>query len=215
LVNKARPLPTRLINELLPETTGITLPSELKARRLPSEICNLLNRDPKSPFYELIKRHSDERKEKKAVITDTAVITMIRQSIHNPLGALAPFRIIRDGKEQAEVEKMYQVLIAYWTAVKNVFPEAWGLDPRQSRLMHSTGIMAMGVLMDRICSGSKVGMNPKKIAQELVRMKDKCHWTAGHWEYSGLPWNHFQNTARDIRGLQDELIQAYTRSLNE
>jgi DGQHR domain-containing protein len=215
LVNKARPLPTRLINELLPETTGITLPSELKARRLPSEICNLLNRDPKSPFYELIKRHSDERKERKAVITDTAVITMIRQSIHNPLGALAPFRIIRDGKEQAEVEKMYQILIAYWTAVKHVFPDAWGLDPRHSRLMHSAGIMAMGVLMDRICSASKVGMNPKKIAQELERMKDKCHWTAGHWEYSGLPWNHFQNTARDIRGLQDELIQAYTRSLND
>jgi DGQHR domain-containing protein len=46
LVNKARPLPNRLIDELLPETSGILLPRDLTARKVPSEICNLLNRDP-------------------------------------------------------------------------------------------------------------------------------------------------------------------------
>ncbi|MBW4504753.1 MAG: DGQHR domain-containing protein [Scytonema hyalinum WJT4-NPBG1] len=50
LVNKAKPLPTRLINELLPETRGVLLPRELSARKVPSEICNLLNRDNESPF---------------------------------------------------------------------------------------------------------------------------------------------------------------------
>ncbi|MFV8668206.1 DGQHR domain-containing protein, partial [Ralstonia pseudosolanacearum] len=40
LVNKAKPLPTRLINELLPETRSILLPRELSGRRVPSEICN-------------------------------------------------------------------------------------------------------------------------------------------------------------------------------
>lgn len=214
LVNKARPLPTRLINELLPETTGITLPSELRAKRVPSELCNLLNRDPRSPFFQIIKRHSDDRKEKdrKAVVTDTAVITMIRQSIQNPLGALAPFRSIREGREQLDIEHMYQVLISFWTAVRIVFPDAWGLDPRQSRLMHSVGILAMGVLMDRICSSSRTGQSQKKMVSELEKVKNLCHWTAGNWENSGLPWNHFQNTSRDIRLLQDELIQAYTRS---
>ena len=44
LVNKAKPLPTRLINELLPEVSAM-LPRDLNARRLPSELCNLLNRD--------------------------------------------------------------------------------------------------------------------------------------------------------------------------
>src|SRR5262249_48043571 len=48
LVNKARPLPTRLINELLPEVS-VRLPRDLAARRLPSELCNLLNKDPASP----------------------------------------------------------------------------------------------------------------------------------------------------------------------
>ena len=37
LVNKAKPLPTRLINELLPETGGIVLPRDLSARKVPSE----------------------------------------------------------------------------------------------------------------------------------------------------------------------------------
>jgi hypothetical protein len=35
-VNKAKPLPTRLINELLPETRSVLLPRDLSARRIPS-----------------------------------------------------------------------------------------------------------------------------------------------------------------------------------
>ncbi|HRQ59803.1 MAG TPA: DGQHR domain-containing protein DpdB [Azoarcus taiwanensis] len=77
LVNKAKPLPTRLINELLPETSGIVLPRDLAARKVPSELCNLLNRDPGSPFYKLIKRASD-RQNAEAVVTDTALMTVIR-----------------------------------------------------------------------------------------------------------------------------------------
>ena len=49
LVNKAKPLPTRLINELLPETGEIVLPRDLSARKVPSEFCGLLNRDPTRP----------------------------------------------------------------------------------------------------------------------------------------------------------------------
>ena len=45
LVNKARPLPTRLINELLPETRSILLPRDLSTRKIPSELCKLLNRE--------------------------------------------------------------------------------------------------------------------------------------------------------------------------
>ena len=45
LVNKAKPLPTRLINELLPEVSAL-LPRDLAARKLPSELCNALNQRP-------------------------------------------------------------------------------------------------------------------------------------------------------------------------
>jgi len=107
---------------------------------------------------------------------------------------------------------MYQVLISFWSAVRSVFHDAWGIDSRQSRLMHSAGILAMGVLMDRVCTNSRVGTNAKKIAHELLKIREKCHWTNGNWENSGMSWNYFQNTPRDIRLLQDELIQAYARS---
>lgn len=207
LVNKAKPLPTRLINELLPETSGILLPRELNARRIPSELCNLLNRNPSSPFYRLIKRMTD-RPASEAVVTDTAVITMIRNSLNNPLGALATYKARIH--EPADVEAMYKVLSNFWLAVRDVFPDAWGRDPRQSRLMHSAGIEAMGVLMDRIYAKlSGIGEDYKTIRSELELIAPHCAWTEGHWESLGVAWNEIQNTPRDIKKLQDALVRTY------
>ena len=210
LVNKAKPLPTRLINELLPETSAMLLPRDLSARKIPSEICNLLNRDPSSPFHKLIKRPSD-RGASSAVITDTAVITMIRNSINNPLGALSPYK--SNSREGADLESMYRLLVSFWTAVKAVFPDAWGKDPRSSRLMHSAGIEAVGVLMDRIygrLTGSDDDVN--LVRKELERVAPSCHWTKGTWESLGVAWNEIQNTPRDIKRLQDTLVRAYATS---
>lgn len=210
LVNKAKPLPTRLINELLPETSGIQLPKDLSVRRVPSEICNLLNRDINSPFFKLIKRPSD-RPNSEAIITDTAVITMIRNSMNNPLGALAPFKAsVRDGPD---LQSMYRLLINFWNAVRAVFPDAWGLDPRQSRLMHSAGIEAMGVLMDRIYARfSGTEGSYEAVKKELERVAPTCRWIEGNWETLGVAWNEIQSTPRDIKKLQDALVRAYTTS---
>jgi DGQHR domain-containing protein len=207
LVNKAKPLPSRLINELLPETGGILLPRDLSSRKVPSELCNLLNRDPNSPFHKLIKRPSD-RATTAAVVTDTPVVTMIRNSINNPLGALAPYKA--SARESADIESMYKLLVTFWSAVKAVFPDAWGKDPRQSRLMHSAGIEAMGVLMDRIYArlpGSDE--DAKTVQRELERVAPACRWTKGTWESLGVAWNEIQNTTRDIKKLQDALVRAY------
>jgi DGQHR domain-containing protein len=213
LVNKARPLPTRLINELLPETRSILLPRELSARKVPSEICNLLNRDPESPFHKLIKRIS-EKSSSTSVITDTAVIAMIRNSMSNPLGALAPYKLA--GREGVDVEAMYQILRTYWSAVRDVFPEAWGADPRRSRLMHSAGIEAMGVLMDRIYARlAGHGEDYKTVRKELEKVAPTCRWTKGTWETLGVAWNEIQSTPRDIRKLQDTLVRAYTSTMKQ
>lgn len=212
LVNKAKPLPVRLINELLPETSGMILPKDLSSRKIPSELCNLLNQDKSSPLYKLIKRVSDEKNNNSAVITDTAVITMIRNSINNPLGALSQFRSA-NGKEGVDLEGMYRVLCTYWAAVRDVFPDAWGKDPKRSRLMHSTGILAMGVLMDRIYARlSGVDEDYKSIKRELERIAPACHWTSGTWELIATPWNEIQNTPKDIKKLQDVLIRTYSNS---
>jgi DGQHR domain-containing protein len=210
LVNKAKPLPSRLINELLPETRGVLLPRDLSTRKVPSEICGALNRDPNSPFFRLIKRPSDSR-EATAVITDTAVINMIRNSLSSPLGALAQYKAM--GRENADLDAMYKVLVTFWSAVKAVFPEAWGKDPRKSRLMHSAGIEAMGVLMDRIY-GRLLGADEDEavVRRELERVAPACRWTKGTWEELGVAWNEVQNTPRDIKRLQDALVRAYANS---
>lgn len=211
LVNKARPLPARLINELLPETGGVLLPRELSSRKVPSQLCEILNRDPRSPFYQIIRRMSDQGKTP-AVITDTAVINMIKHSLGNPLGALSPYKTAgRDGA--VDLDTMYRILVTFWTAVKQVFGDAWGLDARNSRLMHSAGIEAMGVLMDRIYGRMSAGAgDAKAVKRELLKVAPHCHWIKGSWESLGIAWNEIQSTPRDIKKLQDALVQIYVSS---
>lgn len=212
LVNKAKPLPTRLINELLPETRDILLPRDLSARKLPSELCSLLNRDKASPFYRLIRQSSD-RSAGGGVVTDTAVISMIRNSIGNPLGALAPFK--GAGRDAPDVESMYRILITFWRAARDVFSDAWAMDPRHSRLMHSAGIIAMGVLMDRIYARLPLSSaNDAAVRQELMRVAASCRWTSGTWDHIGLAWDEIQNTPQDIKRLQEALMKAYATAVN-
>ncbi|MDA7686509.1 DGQHR domain-containing protein DpdB [Pseudomonadales bacterium] len=202
LVNKAKPLPSRLINELLPEV-DTHLPRDLAVRKIPSELCGLLNRDPESPFYGMIKRMSKDG-DGKAIINDTAVIDMIKNSIKNPLGALAQYKSL--GTEPSDIESMYQTLIIYWSAVKKAFPQAWGLPPTKSRLMHSAGIHSMGVLMDKIVNRAAGQKTPEKhIRDSLERIAPHCHWTSGTWEQIDMQWDDIQKIGKHLRLLSDLL----------
>jgi DGQHR domain-containing protein len=210
LVNKARPLPVRLINELLPETAAIVLPRDLAARKVPAELVNLLNQDPVSPFYRIVKRASD-RKSQGAVVTDTALISAIKSSLSSPLGALGPFKPM--GRESgADVAGMYRILNTYWTAVKNCFVDAWGRDPKQSRLMHSAGLLAMGLLMDAIYARVPPDADIATVQREIEKIAPICRWTKGTWETLGLAWNEIQNTPSHVKKLQDALVRAYASS---
>jgi DGQHR domain-containing protein len=206
LVNKAKPLSVRLLNELLPETSSVVLPRDLAARKVPSELCNTLNRDAASPFFKLIRRASDRQKSE-AVITDTPLITVIKSSMNNQLGALAPFKA--NGREGADVETMYRILVTYWSAVKAVFPDAWGKDSRHSRLMHAAGLIAMGVLMDKIYSRLPPDASVEAVRSELEKVAPVCRWTKGTWEGLGVAWNEVQNTPQDIKKLQAALVRTY------
>lgn len=212
LVNKARPLPPRLINELLPEV-GSILPRDLAPRRIPSKLVNLLHLSPDSPFRGSLRRVSEENPS--AVIMDTALLRVIKNSISHPLGALAPFKATE--VQPASLEAMYSVLVAFWGAVREVFPNAWGLPATESRLMHSVGIEAMGWLMDRIMSRTPAGVDPADHAREaLLRIAPHCHWTSGRWPDLGREWNDLQNVTRDIRQLSNQLarldhVQTYAK----
>jgi len=202
LVNKARPLSPRLINELLPEVQS-ALPRDLAPRKIPSELVNLLHVGKDSPFQNLVRRPSEENAE--AIVTDTALIHMIKNSMNSPLGALAPYKAT--ASSSARVDEMYRVLIAYWSAVAEVFAEAWGKPPTESRLMHSAGIVAMGSLMDRILLRRPPAQSDIKAhaRDSLRRIADKCHWTSGRWEDLDREWNDIQSTNKDVRMLEDHL----------
>jgi DGQHR domain-containing protein len=210
LVNKAKPLPTRLINELLPETAAIVLPRDLVARKVPAELVNLLNQDPASPFHRLVKRASD-RAASGAVVTDTALVSVIKNSLSSPLGALAPFKPVgREGS--GDVAGMYRILITYWTAVKAAFADSWGKDPKNSRLMHSAGLLAMGLLMDAIYARLAPDADVATVQREIEKVAPACRWTKGTWETLGLAWNEIQNTPPHVKKLQDALVRAYAAS---
>jgi DGQHR domain-containing protein len=209
-VNNTKPLPRGLITELLPEVSTL-LPSNLASRRAPAALCDLLNRDPESPFQGLIRRTSQDADTRgNAVVTDTAVVKMLQESFSSPTGCLFPYRNIASG--ETDFTAVRKLLLLYWKAVKDTFPEAWGRPPTRSRLMHGAGICAMGRLMDKVM-GSIDLRSPRAsqlVRAELLSIKPICRWTAGHWEeLGGLAWNEVQNTPQHLRLLSSVLIRAY------
>jgi DGQHR domain-containing protein len=203
LVNKAKPLDPRLINELLPEVDAV-FPRDLSTRKVPSELVNRLQTAADSPFQGLIKRPSDDSPA--AVVIDSALIKAIRNSVSSALGSLAPYKA--SGDCPADVDAMYRALVAYWSAVRSVFPEAWGRPPTESRLMHSAGIEAMSLLMDRIMSRAAPGIDLQLHAREaLGRIAPHCRWTSGRWQELQRDWNEIQNVGRDIKLLSGHLAR--------
>lgn len=200
LVNKARPLDRRLIDELLP-SVGSMLPRDLSPRRVPSSLCAALNDTPDSPFHGLIKRPSAAGTGR-GVVTDSHLTNLMRRSVQDPRGALAQF-VSSDGS--ADLEGMYRLMVDYWSAVRDVFPQAWGLPPERSRLMHGVGLAAMGVLMDEITTrDSAFGYASAKAV--LSRLAPACRWTSGRWEVLGRNWDELQCVPRDIRALSNFLV---------
>jgi DGQHR domain-containing protein len=212
-VNSTKPLPRGLITELLPSVTNV-LPANLTARRAPAALCEMLNADPRSPFHGLIKRSSDaSNKRKSAVLSDTTIVQVLQDSLTTPSGCLFSYRNIATG--ETDFDGVRQVLFTYWSGVKAVFPDAWGLPPTKSRLMHSAGLRAMGKLMDRIMAAVDVDRPgaPDRVRREIARVKPVCRWTSGVWdELGGLEWDEVQNVPAHIRMLSNALVRAHMSS---
>lgn len=202
LVNKSRKLPTGLINELLPEV-NVLLPRSLATKQLPSKLCEALNNDPRSPFHKLIKRESDA-KDRGGIVTDTALIETMRASLKTPAGALGQFKHNGEGNDS---EAMYAALLLYWSAVRDIFPDAWGKPVTESRLMHSVGIRAMGALMDTIMLRADAAPDKAVAVRAMLkRLAPHCCWTSGTWNGLGFVWNEIQSTSQHITKLSDHLM---------
>ncbi len=211
-VNNARPLSKSLIGELLPEVDTL-LPPRLAAKKAPSALCDLLSRDPQSPFFGIIRRASTptgKTGHRQEVVTDTAIIRMLEHSLQDTGGCLFPYRDMNTG--ETDFTAIHKALCLFWGAVKATWPEAWGLSPQQSRLMHSVGLLAMGRLMDRLMWDIRPD-DPQAEATllaALVRLSPHCHWTSGVWaELGDMDWNQLQNLPNHVRMLSSHLIRTH------
>jgi DGQHR domain-containing protein len=208
-VNNTKPLPKGLITELLPEVVT-PLPRRLATKKIPSLLCERLNREAASPFAGLIRRVTTPAEaRRRATVADLSVIKMLEESLTKPSGCLFRFHNLATG--DFEAEEVWRVLIAYWSAVRDTFPEAWGIPPSRSRLMHGTGIRALGRLMDRMMAGfhpreASLGL---RLRDELQTVAPVCRWTSGRWEELGLEWEDVQNVPRHLGLLSDYLIRTY------
>jgi DGQHR domain-containing protein len=202
LVNNSRPLPKGLIHELLPSTQA-ELPLQLMRRRLPAEIVNRLNMDGDSPFRGLIATPTRPA----GVVKDNAILRMVENSIYN--GALYRYRHATTG--EGDVASMLRHLKIYWQTVAVTFPDAWGLPPRRSRLMHGVGIAALGYVMDHLTED--VSMRGLGRASSQVAALKPGAWTSGAWEFPDGPrrWNALQNTPNDVRALSNHLLATLQR----
>lgn len=212
-VNSTKPLPRGLLSELLPQISSV-LPANLAARRVPAALCELLNRDPESPFRNLIKRSSYVGPNKRtAVVSDTSLIQVLQESFTSPSGALFGYRNL--ATNDTDFDRIRRLLIVYWSAVRDTFPKAWGLPPESSRLMHSVGLRAMGRLMDRVMGSLNVD-DPKleaRVRRELAPLRSHCHWTSGVWEdLGGMRWNELQNLPAHVRLLTGHVLRVALRS---
>lgn len=212
-INSTKPLPRGLITELLPEVST-SLPPNLSTKKIPSAICDWLNREKQSPFFGLIQRASTSKNDRSdTVIADNSIVRMVEESLSQPSGCLFPYRNIATG--ETDFEGITSLLVIYWSAVREVFPEAWGKPPTKSRLMHGAGIRSMGRLMDCIMSSidPRQASAKSEVIRELVYVAPICRWTKGVWEgMDGIRWNDINNVPRHINILSNLLIRGYLQA---
>jgi DGQHR domain-containing protein len=209
-VNSVKPLDKGLVTELLPEVV-VPLSPRLSAKKVPSALVDLLNSAEDSPFKGLVRRPSSPSRDRRiAPVQDTSLVAAIQESLSTTSGCLFPYRNLASG--HTDHEAIWWFLLTFWTSVRDAFPEAWGLPPTQSRLMHGCGIRAMGRLMDRMMASATPfsETSAERVRHEMATIAPFCHWTDGTWsELNGLAWNELQNTPRHIRMLSNALIRTY------
>jgi len=207
LVNSTKPLPKSLIHELLPGTEGL-LPPALARKKLATALLERLNWTESSPFFQRIQTPTNPD----GVIKDNSVLRMLENSITD--GYLYNFRDPVDGS--GDLDKMCEVVDAFWAAVAKVFPAEWHSVPRRSRLVHGAGIVAMGHLMDSIADR----LHPDLVLQsdcyetEVSKIRDECAWMRGDWHLKNgevRKWNQIQNVSRDVQLLADHIADIYRK----
>jgi DGQHR domain-containing protein len=206
LINNTRPLPKTLIYELLPTVDG--LPERFTARKLAARIVDRLNFRSDSILHGEIRQHTNPR----GILSDTAMQRIVMNSTSD--GAIREF-IKHDDME----ERAYNLLNDFFSAVREVFGSEWvGMSPKNSRLRHGAGLVAMGFIMELLYSTDIPNCNTmrERFVTGLTALQADTAWTNGTWQLSEddqRPWNGIQNTSTDIDLLVKYLVRSMKRRL--
>jgi len=211
LVNSTKPLPKGLLYELLPSIDA-PLPEALARRRFPAAILERLNHDADSPLLGMISTPTTP----KGLVKDNSLLRMLENSLTD--GAL--FRFRTQSGAGGDMEPMLGILKHFWLAAQQVFPKAWGLPPKRSRLMHGAGIVSLGFLMDAIADHHRRIAVPsvRHFAAGLATIADDCRWTDGFWDFgrgTHVKWCDLQNTSKHIQILTDFLLANYRNGVRD
>lgn len=208
LVNRTKPLPRDLLNEILPGLST-SLPRHLDRQRLAAQVVQRLRYDEDSPFSGRIKGIGTGGEE--ANISQAAILTVIQNSI-NKKGVL--FDSFKGAGGKHDIKQMVLVLKVFYGGVARTWPEAWAGSPKKSRLVHGVGIVSLGHLMERVL----IGIDPHSpqakatVERRLATIKNRCAWTRGRWPVLGCGWNELQNTSQDKSRLTDYLLNEYSKT---
>jgi DGQHR domain-containing protein len=200
LLNHTRPLDKALVFELLPGTAG--LPNRYSLRGLAAALTERLNFTKGSALQGTIYQHTNP----KGIIRDTAIQAIIMRSASD--GAL------REYPESKQLAKGYELLNAFFWAVRQVFQDEWDdHTPKTSRLVHGAGIQALGYVMELL-----VGRDGAREREDFIRglsvLRGHTAWTSGCWHFPDagiVPWNKLENTSRQIHGLAQHLVSIVRR----
>jgi DGQHR domain-containing protein len=208
LINNTRPLPKALIYELLPSVEG--LPERFSKRAFASRIVEKLNytKIPDAVFYNRIHQHTNSA----GKLSDIAIQKIVMESSTN--GAVREFIQESPGLDAASIAKVedrtFHLINTFFRAVKEVFPSAWNdMSPRTSRLVHGTGLVSMGFVMEYLYVAYGE-ISKEKFVKGLRLIEKKTAWTDGKWVFSKddqRPWNGIQNNPSDIDLLTNFLIR--------
>jgi len=205
LVNNTRPLPKALVYELLPRVSD--LPHRMSSRSQAALVTEALNYRKGSSLKGLIKQQTNP----KGVIRDTVLQRVVINSLSD--GALRLYA----GDDPLLLEHGVAMMSEFYHAVQHVFAADWiGKTPKTSRLIHGTGIIALGYVMDFLNSVTGAGTRDEFV-KGLRLLKGKTAWSDGEWDFGAerRRWNGLQNVPADIRQLSLHLVQVLKRRLSQ
>lgn len=207
-VNNVKRLPSTLIHELLPRLNVV--PKRLEKRQAAAILAEYLGQAEDSPLKGLVKSHTRPD----GVLQLNSLVLPLERLIKNKRSFIGGH--FARGEQIDNLQSLVDVLKKYWTAIREVFPQAWGLTPKQSRLMHGAGVWAMMHIMDTILEDVGESVTVEDIAEKLKSFRSCFHWLEedGDWEdIDGFGkserWNFCQNTPADKNLLTAYLIRKY------